>query len=457
VGLGCAGAAAAIEAARAGADVVCLERASAGGGTTSVSGGVLYLGGGTPLQKECGFEDSPEDMFRYLMASCGPRPDEERIRAYCEGSVEHYHWLLDLDVPFKAVFYPHYSGEPPTDDGLVYSGSENAHPFRDLARPAPRGHVPRIPGQAGALLMHKLLAGARASPAIAVPDARCEALVAAPDGHVCGAVYRQAGEPRAIRARRGVILCAGGFVNNRAMLETHAPLLRRCKYRVGSEGDDGSGIQLGLAAGGCAVNLEMGSISLPIIPPKALLKGILVNAQGQRFINEDAYYGRLGEYVLQRQDGRAWLVLDEATFTRPEVAREVAAVGDSPKELERELGLPEGSLASTLALYNRHAEQSRDPVFGKAAEWVTPLVHAPFGALDCTTENSLYAVFTLGGLRTDVYGRVLDPEGDPVPGLYAAGRTCACLAAPGYSSGLSIGDGTFFGRAAGRHAARAQG
>ena len=57
--------------------------------------------------------------------------------------------------------------------------------------------------------------------------------------------------------------------------------------------------------------------------------------------------------------------------------------------------------------------------------------------------------------HTNVDGQVLTPDGDLLPGLYAAGRTTACLAAPGYSSGLSIGDGTFFGRRAGRHVAAA--
>ena len=81
VGLGCAGASAAIEAASAGASVVVAERASAGGGTSANSGGVIYLGGGTPIQKQCGFEDNAEEMFKYLMASCGAHRDEAKIRA----------------------------------------------------------------------------------------------------------------------------------------------------------------------------------------------------------------------------------------------------------------------------------------------------------------------------------------------------------------------------------------
>jgi predicted oxidoreductase len=115
--------------------------------------------------------------------------------------------------------------------------------------------------------------------------------------------------------------------------------------------------------------------------------------------------------------------------------------------------MPPGALEATLELYNRHAARGEDPVFHKRPEHVTPLANAPLGALDCTVENAIYAAFTLGGLATDVDGRVLDAADAAVPGLFAAGRTTSGLAAQGYSSGLSLADGTFFGRRAGRAAA----
>jgi succinate dehydrogenase/fumarate reductase flavoprotein subunit len=196
------------------------------------------------------------------------------------------------------------------------------------------------------------------------------------------------------------------------------------------------------------------SISLPVTQPWGLKRGVLIDTQGQRFVNEDAYYGRLGEVALLHRGGRAWLVVDDAVFEQPSYqGHPVAAVGETPEELERELGLPDGSLAATLALYNRHASEGRDPLFHKTGRYVAPLVTPPFGAFDCTTDNSIYAVFTLGGLHTDPDGRVLDVAGDPIPGLYAAGRATSGISVGGYSSGLSLGDGTFFGRRAGRCAA----
>ena len=148
VGYGGAGSCAALEARAAGADVLVLERAWQGGGTSIQASGQLYMGGGTPLQKACGFEDEPEEMFKYLMASCGPGADAEKIRLYCERSVEHYHWITGRGVPFKPSFLPVEVGtDPYTDDGLSYTGSELAYPFCEIAKPAPRGHTAQQVGE----------------------------------------------------------------------------------------------------------------------------------------------------------------------------------------------------------------------------------------------------------------------------------------------------------------------
>jgi 3-oxo-5alpha-steroid 4-dehydrogenase len=145
--------------------------------------------------------------------------------------------------------------------------------------------------------------------------------------------------------------------------------------------------------------------------------------------------------------------LDEKTFERPFPETEIVAVEETVEELERSLGFPSGGLQSTMAFYNEHAARGEDPLFRKGQEHLTPLVNPPYAALDYTTDKALYTVFTLGGLHTLPTGQVLTPDGDVIPGLYAAGRTTSGLAAQGYSSGLSLADATFFGRMAGRHAA----
>jgi succinate dehydrogenase/fumarate reductase flavoprotein subunit len=454
VGVGAAGVCAAIEAAQAGASVLALERAGGPGGTTAVSDGMIYLGGGTALQRACGFEDSIEEMQKYLMAACGPEPDAERIRVYCEQSPGHFDWLVAQGVPFKAEFYPERMMAP-GEQGLTYSGNELVHPFRTIAKPAPRAHMAQKEGSTGTFLMQRLEAAALRAGAQIASGVLCERLVVNSQGRVVGVTGTREGKPVWFHARRGVVLCAGGFVNNKEMVRRHAPELRRARFRASTEGDDGRGILMGQGAGGAAVRMHMGSVTLPFYPPKALMKGVFVNQHAQRFMPEDVYQGRAGEISLLHQDGRVWLVLDDESFQRPLFAGGEIHAAESIAELERELGFAEGALQATVALYNRHAERGEDPLFHKATEYVKPLVKPPFGAIDLSWDKAIYAVFTLGGLATNVRAEVLTPDGVAVPGLWAAGRTAASISSPGYSSGTSIGEAMIFGRIAGREAARA--
>jgi len=453
VGYGCAGACAALEARAAGGDVVVVERSGGAGGTSINSGGFLYCGGGTALQKALGYEDSAENMYAYMMAACGPEPDAGLIQAYCEGSVAHFDWILDKGVPYKQSFFPGAHEPFHSDDGLVFSGSEAAWPFNEIAKPAPRGHAPKTIRDKGALLMNKLIAAAEGAGVRAAFGTRVESLVQASDGRIVGAIAHTVEGTRRIRARKGLVLTAGGFIYNDEMVRRHAPLLNQCKYKVGTETDDGSGIRLGVAAGGEAIRMDTGDISLAVFPPNDLRFGICLSAQGQRFLNEDVYFGRLGEYALLHQDGHVYLLVDDEHFGRPENFEvELAAVGETIEEVEAELGMPTGALVQTVAFYNEHAAKGEDPLFNKGADWLAPIAKPPFGVLDLTTENMVYSAFTLGGLWTDVNARVQDGAGEPIPGLYAAGRTTSGVAKQGYSSGMSLGDGSFFGRAAGRHA-----
>jgi len=275
-------------------------------------------------------------------------------------------------------------------------------------------------------------------------------------------VLRIDGAERFARARRGVILCAGGFALNERMLRQYAPQVSRLARDGLSAGhDDGSGIELGQSVGGAAIHMDELFTTLPIYPPESHVKGILVNEQGQRFINEDAYPGRISSYCLRQVGSRIFLLVDHALFEQPSPLSRiaVAAVGESWDEIERELGMAQRSLVHTVELYSRFAARGEDPLFHKGAKWLKPLDEPPFAALACHLGEAFYPYFTLGGLRTRPTGEVLTPSGEPIPGLYAAGRTCCGLPrwAEGYSSGMSLGDCTFFGRLAGRTAAAAAG
>jgi succinate dehydrogenase/fumarate reductase flavoprotein subunit len=265
---------------------------------------------------------------------------------------------------------------------------------------------------------------------------------------------------RYFRARRGTLLAAGGFILNRAMVEHYAPRLAHGNYPNGNPNDTGDGIRIGIGAGGAVANMHDGFICTPFYPPRQFLEAIIVDETGNRFINEDVYHGRLGAAILDRPDGRYYLIIDSRHFSvleRPPMGGyPVAGTGETIEELERELNLPQGALAHTLETYNRDAREAEDSLFHKHAKYLAPLDQPPYAAFDLTPGNgAIFATMTFGGLDTLPTGEVLTAEKHVIPGLYAAGRNSAGLprCAEGYSSGMSIGDATFFGRLAGASAA----
>lgn len=462
VGFGAAGAAAAIEAAEAGAQVLLFEAASGSGGTSALAGGDIYLGGngGTPAQRANGFEDQSEDMLRYMMMAGGPDADAARVRLYVDNALNHYGWLKSQGIPYRNTYLPGKRLAPATGDCLIWSGSEAAWPFSEQAKPAPRGHLPEIAAMGGRLLVDTLAARAAEKGVQVQYDAKALALIAGANNRVEGVVVRIDGEARFARARRGVVLATGGFVLSKEMLARFAPHAFRLGNDALSAGhDDGSGIRMGMSVGGAAIHMDQIFTTLPFYPPEDHVKGIFVNSQGQRFINEDAYPGRIAAHCLKQTGDRFWLLADNAIFSRPlEYARlEIAAVAESWEEIERELGLPADTLSHTVAVHNRHAAKGEDPLFHKAANWLKVLNEPPYVAIACHFGQAFFSYFTLGGLHVKPTGEVLNADGQVVPGLYACGRTVSGLPrwGEGYSSGFSLGDCTFFGRLAGRSAATA--
>ena len=457
VGGGSAGATAAIGAASAGAEVLLLERGLALGGTSAMSGGVVYCGGGTAIQRVCGFEDSVEAMRDYLLASTGPGPDVAKVSHYCENSVDHFDWLVGLGVPFKQSYWP-YNLEPTTDDCLYYSGSEFSPPYCDIARPAPRGHTVQAWGgsKGGGRLMEALAAQAERCAKV-VTEARVRTLVQADDGRIVGVTSQKDGATCRIRARNGVVLTSGGFIMNREMVARYAPQALQLAA-LGNPYDDGSGILLGAAAGAATINMGAVMYPCPILSPTGLIRGILLNRQGQRFVDESSNHKRIGESSVGSQGGKIYLLVDSQVYEEPEHRLPIVATGENAAELEEELGWTPGSIESTLSLYNRYAREGRDPLFGKGREHIVPLEQPPYAVFDCSRDAAgVYMSMTLGGVATKVSGEVITPTGEVVPGLYAAGRATSCLSAQSCSSsGLQIGEATFFGRIAGETVARAR-
>jgi len=456
VGLGAAGAAAAIEAGRAGARVIVLERAPVSGGSTVLCGGLVYMGGGTPLQKATGFEDSTENMYDYVLAAAGEGADPEMIRIFCDNSLSLYDWLAELRVPFKESYIPGKWAAVPTDDGLAYSGNESQAYFKTVAKPVPRGHHVEGPGETGSVLWPYLKAGVEAAGAEILHEAPVRRLVANPEGRVVGAVADVDGVDEYYRANKAVILCAGGFAANKEMVARHCPVYLRSEFQVGTAGDDGSGIRMGQGAGGDVRLLgEPFGYSAIYEFGEALVKGILVDDRGRRFVGEDNYGTWVGKLLL-REHPVSYLIIDQAIWdaiSEPgKKALKVAAQADSIAELARAANIDADLLENTIDFYNAHAAKGEDPAFSKNEHHLAPLENRPFYALSYPAAG--VGFFTTGGLRINGKAQVLDPFGQTVPGLYAAGRNAFAVTAQQYpGSGVSVGEGLTFGRIAGKAAA----
>lgn len=459
IGLGVAGCCAAIAAADAGASVVALERMQSAGGTSANSGGLIYLGGGTAVQQACGFADTAENMATFLHAALAPGGDTDRIERYCRDSVAHFDWLVAHGVPFRAEFCDEPNRESADDSGLLFSGGEDSWPFDEIATPVPRGHKPRWVDSAGNFLMRCLVDALGATSARVLPESRAGRLVVS-DGAVVGVQFRQNGTTTTLRARSGVIISAGGFINNEAMVAARCPRAHEPDeaWRVGTPTDDGYGIRLGMGAGGATRRMDAFECALPLGPPHRMARAILVNADGERFINEDSYTGRIGLTALADHGGDVYMITDDVIHESNVVGLRVQWAAATAEELATDLGLPVERFARTVREYNEHAARGSDPCFHKRSPFLRPLGIAPatgLGAIDLRADHgAIYATFTLGGLATDIDGRVISDTGSPIPGLYAAGRTAASLAAGNYVSGISLGDGSCFGRRAGADAAR---
>src|SRR6478735_715978 len=456
VGFGIAGGCAALEAARAGARVLLLERAAVHGGTSAMSGGHFYLGGGTAVQRATGWEDSADEMYAYLVA-VSKEPEHDKIRAYCDGSVEHFDWLEGLGFEFERSYYPEKAVIQPGTEGLMFTGNEKVWPFVEQAVPAPRGHKVPVPGDTeGTKMVMDLL---RARVEEAGVEVRYETgatnLVVSGDGAVVGLAWRSF-DVTGVIAAPAVVIAAGGFVMNRDMVAEYTPALAEKPFTLGSTYDDGLGIRLGASVGAELKHMDEPLITAPIYPPSALMTGFLVNSDGERFVAENGYHSRTSQFVMEQSDHTAYLIVDSEHVEYPKFPLVPLIDGfETIAELETALSLPAGSVAATLARYNKMAEAGEDLDFHKGAEWLAPQGTGPWAVFDLRLGKAIYAGFTLGGIRVSVDGEALRADGSVIPGLYAAGACASNIAqdGKGYCSGTQLGEGSFFGRRAGRHAA----
>jgi len=512
VGLGAAGITAAIEAREQGADVVVLDRFG-GGGATAISGGVFYAGGGTHIQEEAGVEDTAENMYRYLSMEVQDAVSDETLRDFCETSAANVKWLTDRGVPFLANLCPVKTSYPTNEYHLYYSGNETFPPYSENAKPAQRGHRPDGGSFPGASIFEPLRKTATAEGVRLQLQARVSHLIVDGTGRVVGAEYQHIparfwrglhrrfhdlettvakfapglaawlrgrcdviedkhSAPKRIRAHRGLILSAGGFIFNRDLVAEHVPEFLP-GLPLGTAGDDGVGIQLGQSVGGKLAQMHRASAWRFLYPPNAFAEGVLINDKGERFANEFWYGAKIGEAMVEQNHGVATLIIDEdlkklahqqSKRGKLQWFQRAAALmnlyfnckkAEDVDALAEMLDVPRDALQRTLDDYSRAAKGQRSDPFDKAGDSIHPFREGPYYAIDCSlgSKRHLCAVMTLGGLAVDEKtGQVLSEDGSIVPGLYAAGRNAVGICSRQYVSGLSIADCVYSGLRAARHA-----
>ena len=306
-----------------------------------------------------------------------------------------------------------------------------------------------------------------------------------------------------IGAHVGVMLATGGFSHDPEMRRRFLPAetAMESPFAPGSTGD---GLRLGESAGG---RIEDGNTNNAFWTPASVYRradgrtvvyphtvtdrgkpgSLVVNAAGRRFTNEAVSYHEFGQAMFRAHNEGpsipAHMICDREflwtyglgailPFTRnlqPYKDAGYLTEAHSLTELAMALGIDGDGLTSTVATFNADAEAGKDSQFSRGADtygrYLGDLDHGPNPCLGQLRSPPYYAIQlvpsdlgTVAGLRTDADARVLDGNGAPIPGLYAAGNDMRSIMCGRYPApGITLGPALTFGYLAARHAARARG
>ncbi|MFS0876884.1 flavocytochrome c [Solibacillus isronensis] len=444
VGAGMAGLCAAVEASAAGAKVIVLEKQAEIGGSSLLSGCFMAFAE-TDFQKKLGIEDTTESLMEDFLAVGHYKNKRILIEAYGKHQLATYNWLVEQGVQFQTC--------------QAVSGHSN-----------PRGHT-IIPSQA----IGQLRANAEANGAVIKTNASVVRLIK-DNEQVVGVVYEENGEQIELTTDYGVLLTAGGFSQSEELLAQFAPQLANT-VRLGGAGNKGDGIKLAASAGAWLEDFTYLKGTYGFHPTSTNDKkrqahtfykgGIIVNELGKRFVNESISYKLLGDAALQQPNCRSYQVWDQTVMDKG-VANDalydfdllyregLIESFDTIEQLAEKVGLPVDSLKQTISSYNTDVKKGQDTAFGRTSlthKFGTPtaIEKAPFYVMETATAM----LATYAGVQVDEQTHVLDPFGEPIKGLFAAGEMVGGFHGAGYMTGSSLGKAAIFGRIAARTAIQA--
>ena len=479
VGGGNAALCAALAARERGADVIVLERApedERGGNSRFTAGAMRVVYNGVDdlfelmpdLTEEerrttdfgsYTFDDFFDDMARVTQYRADPDLTEILVRQ----SFETLQWMRTKGVRFA----PMYARQAFKIDGR----------FRFW------GGLTVEAWGGGPGLVDALYAGAANASIGVIYDARAQDLVRDDDG-VRGVQARVDGQTQTIHAQAVVLACGGFEANAEWRTRYLGPGWELARVR-GSRFNSGDGIRMALDAGamswghwsGChAVGWDMNAPAFGDLAvgdgfqKHSYPFGIMVNAEGRRFVDEGAdfrnyTYAKYGRVILEQPGNFAWQIFDQKVthLLRDEYRiRQVTKVSaDTLGELADKLdGVDCDGLLDEIAAYNAAVRtdiafdptvkdgRTTDGLVVPKSNWANPIDTPPFEAYGV----GCGITFTFGGVRIDTSGQVIDSDGRPTPGLYAAGEMVGGLFYFNYPGGTGLTSGAVFGRLAGTSA-----
>lgn len=499
VGSGAAGLVAALTAAHSGASVLLLEATDRWGGSTAVSGGLVWAPNHHHAAEK-GMTDSREDVLVHLRGSPYAREDE-RVVAFVD-AIPHAVRFVEENTPltFQPIDYPDTFSELPggkvhrhleslpQDPGALGPWQElfwtQDEPHTLMSEILPIGaHVYGLPLDlpsvvdrrkrglvtGGAALVTGLLTGVDAAGATRRKNARVASLHVE-DGRVAGVVLD---DGTAIGATRGVVLASGGFEWNDDLKARHLSV--PITHPVTPPIQQGDALRLATQAGAALAHthenwswpaVEVPRDTWPDGSPRHHLSFserymphcLWVNGEGRRFVNESSHNASLslGEVDTSAHRPRnlpAWAVMDAQFRGRYQVAgvlpgedsEDWIVEASTLADLAVLIGVDQASLIEAVGRFNTHAKAGTDPDFGRGETAYERAMGDPTAAYPNlgTVEVGPFSavsikpstVGTKGGVMTDANARAVDHDGIPVPGLYAAGNAMAAVFGPGISGG----------------------
>ena len=259
---------------------------------------------------------------------------------------------------------------------------------------------------------------------------------------------------------KAVVLCTGGFGANLDMVVQYKPELEGF-MTTNASGIQGQGILMAQALGADTVDMDQIQIHPTVQYDTASLiteglrgdGAILVNANGERFIDEVGTRDVVSAAEIAQPDSFSWLIVDQkmvdaSSVIQGYIKRELMLSGDTYEALAEALGIPADAFAKTMETWNGYVAEKSDPDFGRTS-FAEPLDTAPFYAVKVTAGIH----HTMGGLKIDPETHVINTDGAAIPGLFAAGEVTGGVHGGNRLGGNAVADFVVFGRIAGTQAA----